>query len=155
MESKFLRKIVLTSVVILTCQSFVQAQSAEPSALSANTLYFDMSLGLLTQVSINYEYQISSREKVSWYARGGVVAGFLLPYDLPGYGGLAAATMLTGKKDNHFELNMGIMVAGNQEGVIPIPLLTVGYRYQKPEGGFIFRANGGLAYVGVSFGHAF
>ena len=81
-------------------------------------------------------------------------------YSTPnGWGGLGAVTMLTGKKNNHFELNTGIFLGSNKligalyydstnneyyrevhyEAFI-FPFFDWGYRYQKPSGGFIFRA---------------
>ena len=35
------------------------------------------------------------------------------------------------------------------------PIFNLGYRYQKPEGGFIFRANAGIISLGLSFGYVF
>ena len=36
-----------------------------------------------------------------------------------------------------------------------VPIFNVGYRYQKPDGGFIFRANAGIVSLGLSIGYAF
>ena len=98
-----------------------------------------------------------------WY--GLVGAGYgtnLLIHGTEGWGGLRAITMLTGKKNNHFELNAGGFLVldsawGNgKDGVAFIfPIFNVGYRFQKPEGGFIFRANAGIISLGLSFGYAF
>ena len=84
--------------------------------------------------------------------------------------------MLTGKKYNHFELNAGGFLGidkttgYNRTGTGPsnyiyekevsyypfvFPIFNVGYRFQKPEGGFIFRANAGIISLGLSFGYAF
>ena len=71
--------------------------------------------------------------------------------------------MLTGKKNNHFELNAGGFLGIDGEGFLGIvdgeafifPIFNVGYRYQKPEGGFIFRANAGIISLGLSIGYAF
>ena len=84
-----------------------------------------------------------------------------------GWGGLGAITMLTGKKNNHFELNAGgflgiekVKGVGSYQGEVfyypfVFPIFNLGYRYQKPEGGFIFRANAGIISLGLSFGYAF
>ena len=91
-------------------------------------------------------------------------------------GRVGAITMLTGKKNNHFELNAGgflgiekttrynssyyqqlYNVPQREVSYYPFvfPIFNVGYRYQKPEGGFIFRANAGFISLGLSFGYAF
>ena len=80
------------------------------------------------------------------------------------------------KKNNHFELNAGGFLGidkttrYNRTGTgshnyiyekevsyypFVFPIFNVGYRYQKPEGGFIFRANAGIISLGLSFGYAF
>ena len=65
--------------------------------------------------------------------------------------------MLTGKKNNHFELNAGGFLGfeDTYNEAFIFPIFNVGYRYQKPEGGFIFRANAGIISLGLSFGYAF
>ena len=80
------------------------------------------------------------------------------------------------QKNNHFELNAGgflgiekttrynssyyqqlYNVPQREVSYYPFvfPIFNVGYRYQKPEGGFIFRANAGIISLGLSFGYAF
>ena len=43
----------------------------------------------------------------------------------------------------------------NTDGVFIFPIFNIGYRYQKPSGGFIFRANVGALSTGLSLGYAF
>jgi len=158
MKSKFLRKTALIGIVFLCCQSFIQAQSTEQIELSENNLYLDATIGSLLQASINYERQIHSGEKVSWYGRIGVGYGARL-FGVTGPGGLGAITMLAGKKNGHFELNAGGFIGQDADtytgSAFINPIFNVGYRYQKPEGGFIFRAYAGIIVVGISLGHAF
>ena len=134
--------------------------------LPKNNVYGELHVGLFTQGVMNYERQIYSGEKISLYGRlGGGYGGI---FDWGGYGGLGglgAITMLTGKKNNHFELNAGCFLGRAKSSLavfneifyfpFAMPIFNVGYRYQKPDGGFIFRANAGIISLGLSFGYAF
>ena len=134
--------------------------------LPKNNVYAEAHVGIFTQGLMNYERLIYSGQKVNWYGRLGGGWGLnaidgLWGSDF-GWGGLGAITMLTGKKNNHFELNAGGFlgldcpcVIGKDGEEFIFPIFNVGYRYQKPEGGFIFRANAGLISLGLSFGYAF
>ena len=152
---KKLFTILMLIPVLLTGQN-------EPNTkidLPKKNIYGELHVGLFSQGVINYERQILSGKTVSWYGRlGGGYGGWLEPFSAEyGWGGLGAITMLTGKKNNHFELNAGGFLGfedRNNEALI-FPIFNVGYRYQKPEGGFIFRANAGIISLGLSFGYAF
>ena len=127
--------------------------------LSKKNIYGELHVGLFSQGVMNYERQIFSGKTVSWYGRlGGGYGGWLEPFSAEyGWGGLGAITMLTGKKNNHFELNAGGFLGfeDTYNEAFIFPIFNVGYRYQKPEGGFIFRANAGIISLGLSIGYAF
>ena len=152
---KKLFTILMLIPVLLTGQN-------EPNTkidLPKKNIYGELHVGLFSQGVMNYERQIFSGKTVSWYGRlGGGYGAWLEPFSADfGWGGLGAITMLTGKKNNHFELNAGGFLGfedRNNEAFI-FPIFNVGYRYQKPEGGFIFRANAGIISLGLSFGYAF
>ena len=125
--------------------------------LSKENIYAEAHIGLFTEIGLNYERQIYSGGKISWYSRLGGSYGLII-HDIfsttEGWGGLGAITMLTGKYNNHFELNAGAFI-GNEGYTFIYPIFNVGYRFQKPGGGFIFRANAGIISLGLSFGYAF
>ncbi len=129
--------------------------------LTKNNFYGEAHLGVISQLVMNYERHIYSGQKVSWYGRVGFGHGLFLQNSSSidyGWGGLGAITMLTGKCNNHFELNAGFFLGRVKYLVNPLfisPIFNVGYRYQKPDGGFIFRANAGIISLGLSFGYAF
>ena len=128
--------------------------------LPKNNVYAEAHFGLFIQGVMNYEKQIYSGEKISLYGRLGGGYGGIFEWEGDfGWGGSGAITMLTGKKNNHFELNaggfLGIEAYTDMEEAFIFPIFNVGYRYQKPEGGFIFRANAGIISLGLSFGYAF
>ena len=152
---KKLFTILMLIPVLLTGQN-------EPNTkidLPKKNIYGELHVGLFSQGVINYERQIFSGKTVSWYGRlGGGYGGWLEPFSADyGWGGLGAITMLTGKKNNHFELNAGGFLGfeDTYNEAFIFPIFNVGYRYQKPEGGFIFRANAGIISLGLSFGYAF
>lgn len=120
-------------------------------------LYAEASAFPGMQASINLEKRISSGEKVTWYGRvGGGVAGIMMS-ETGGPGMLVAVTMLTGKENNHFEINGGAFFGKSTEkdNMYFLPLIDFGYRYQKPEGGFIFKAKAGFLGIGIGLGYAF
>ena len=127
--------------------------------LPKNNIYAEAHLGIFYQIVMNYEMEIYSGEKASWYGRlGGGHGGLTYALDGDfGWGGLGAITMLKGKKNNHFELNAGFFLGRVKylNSLFISPIFNVGYRYQKPDGGFIFRANAGIVSLGLSFGYAF
>ncbi len=71
---------------------------------------------------------------------------------------LAAAYMLTGRKNHHFEAALGpeFWIDENEYGPPLVPFAQVGYRFQKPAGGFLFRTHIGITSgVGVGIGYSF
>lgn len=100
--------------------------------------------------------RLYSGNKVTLYGKaGGGFGGVLLLTGGPG--GLAAITMLTGKNNNHFELNGGAFIGYDNyyNDMFYLPILDLGYRYQKPEGGFLFKAKVGISGFGFGLGYAF
>lgn len=75
---------------------------------------------------------------------------------------------VNGGKNSHFELNAGAFFGprgktsigfamGDSDGDsgFIFPIFNIGYRFQKPEGGFMVRANAGIVSLGMSIGYAF
>lgn len=134
--------------------------------------YFELG-GSVIGASFNYERRLGER----WLGRAGLswITGdsgddsdttFLVP--------LTVSSVSRPESSHHFELGGGItVVAGDRQDLwgayddddeVSTVLLTgiVGYRYQKPTGGFQFRAvltplageGGVVPWAGVSFGYA-
>jgi hypothetical protein len=154
-------KKLFTILMLIPVLLFGQNEPNTKIDLPKNNIYGELHVGLFFQGVMNYEKQIYSGEKVCWYSRlGGGYGGILEWQGDFGWGGLGAITMLTGKKNNHFELNAGgflgrVKLSDDDGYPFMSPIFNVGYRYQKPEGGFIFRANAGIISLGLSFGYAF
>ena len=171
-------KKIFTILILIPVLLFGQNEPNTKIDLPKNNIYAEAHFGLFIQGVMNYEKQIYSGEKISLYGRlGGGYGGILVWMGDFGWGGSGAITMLTGKKNNHFELNAGCflgfqkvsrkifvgrdasynMIIEHEVSYYPfvVPIFNVGYRYQKPDGGFIFRANAGILSLGLSFGYAF
>ncbi len=81
------------------------------------------------QESFNYERKLVEGKSVNLYGRVGAGIGVNLEskYVPLGLGGLAAVTMLTGKKNHHFELNAGVFVGNDtsgETGIFAMPVAT-------------------------------
>lgn len=155
LEYSFLR-LLLAGLFTIIGLSAVNCQVVSDSHLSKTVIYADAGVHFGSQVSANIEFQIANGDKVTWYGRGGVgFAGVIMATGGPGV--LGGVSMLTGRQNKYFELNGGAFVGKDVERdeVFVLPLVDVGYRYQKPEGGFVFKAKIGILGVGIGLGYAF
>ncbi len=150
-------KTLCSSVSLFFICVLTQAQITDSTKLSKVNSYVDFGGffhgGL---ASVNVEGRVFSGTRLTWYARAGVGSGGLDQDGGPGV--LGAVTMLTGKDNNHFEVNGGMFIgkySDVQDEFFFLPIIDLGYRYQKPEGGFIFRCNVGFLGIRFGLGHAF
>lgn len=156
-----MKNLILTVGFLLLISSFINAQTAANSA-SKNVIYVEVGTYLLISgASINYDFHLKSLKegKINLYGRGGL-GGTAVFYGPAGLGGLGGVTMLTGKKNHHFEASLGAFVGndngqGYGDGLFVLPLLDLGYRFQKPQKGFVFRAKAGILGVGIGLGYSF
>lgn len=134
-----------------------KAQNSESAELGRINLYLDLGGGFTTGLaSLNLEARIRTTERLTCYARVGIGGGGEDGDE--GTGGLGAITMLTGKGNNHFEVNGGLFIgrySDFKDEYFFLPIFDLGYRYQRPEGGIIFRAKAGVLGIGVGIGYAF
>ena len=170
-------------LLVSTLPSFAQATSdtteLEPARLKKNAIYVTLgTVSLAGAYNINYERMIVGFDQGSvqgLWAKAGV--GYWGVWSVGGPYQSLTLGILTGPKSSHFELNAGVARMVNQQGYdnaelingdnpeqpplrsdyIDInPVGSMGYRYQKPGGHFLFRA--GLGYpetlyvgLGVAF----
>jgi hypothetical protein len=93
----------------------------------------------LFEYNINYERNIMQRRNSYTNLRAGF--GLAAFNSWEGYYYNAALVHLIGKKNSHFELNLGlkyVLEEGTANSLMPD--LFAGYRYEKPSGGLILRA---------------
>lgn len=148
---------------ILFSQTFVEIEANSNSNTSFNpgreyyennNLYLE---GSLIIQSINFETKLYRSESNLFQLNGRFGLGYFY-FDFFGatqsVGGLAGLTILLGRKNHHFETSLGGFV-GSDNGPFVWPIATLGYKYQKPEGRFIFRSNIGTLGIGIGLGYAF
>ena len=116
--------------------------------------------------SVNYERHIFSLKSTSYYLRMGV-GYYLIGASDTGYAGVQvplSLNLITGKGNNHFELNLGGRaifdikndeIDYSDEKVRLFPIVNIGYRYQNPKGGFIFKSLIGIDGITLGIGYAF
>ena len=162
LDYKNMKNLFFVCLISLLCNNTVRAQTNVDSGMSKLNTYLELGTVLVvSSASVNLEAHLGSSTsgKNHWYGRAGF-GGSAVFYGPVGIGGLGALTMLTGKNKHHFEVSGGIFLgndngSGMGDGIFALPLLDLGYRYQKPGKGFIFRAKAGILGVGVGLGYAF
>lgn len=126
---------------------------------SKNAAYFEL-LGAGGAFSANYERIIFEFEKNRLSLRAGIG---VMPFD--GFWSLSfpiSCNLITGSGNNHFEIGFGITPDTYSDVFLNF---IVGYRFQKPTNGFLFKANMNFLYEpfwgaylplpGFSVGYAF
>lgn len=98
----------------------------------------------LIELNINYERNIMQRPHSYSNVRAGY--GYWTNLQLEGKCVDAAFVHVLGRKTSHPEFNLGIKYIIDKAGKdnTLLPLLYAGYRYENPEGRFIFR-------IGIAF----
>ena len=163
------KQLMCALVALLATAGSAAAQSPAPPA-APNAVYVEL-LGNGGIYSLNYDRLLTS--KVA--ARVGFMG--LAAADETGSAGVVAAPVMVsylfGEGNSHFETGVGVMLAAggvvNVEGFEnesfsgAVGTATLGYRYQRHGGGFVFRAGltplfdtSGIApWFGLSFGYGF
>ncbi len=154
----------VTALVIAGMSTAAAALTAQqsPPRLAKNTVFAEVTFLLLVgNVSVNYERQLNE-----WLsARVGVGAGYVWVVT-SGYGGSGVLGMLhysTPRSEHKFEAGLGasyVSTGPYDPGARVYPSVTLGYRHQPAQGGFVFRAGANWTYLygapfQASFGHAF
>ena len=142
--------------------NMANAQTKVDAGMSKFNTYLEVgTILVISTASVNLEAHLASTAsgKVHWYARAGF-GGSAVFYGPVGLGGLGGVTMLTGKKNHHFEVSGGLFLgndsgAGMVDGFFALPLFDLGYRFQKPGNSFLFRAKVGILGAGIGLGYAF
>ena len=156
-----MRRVVALCFLVLLPAAHASAQSATPAVpTTANNMVYGEFLGNALAYSVNYERlvapTVSLRAGAMFVATGdpdGSTTATVMPF---------MVNYLSGKGRHHFEAGAGALVvvgtwnprvgnlkSGTDTGVAST--FTIGYRYQKPEGGLMARVAFTPAYV-PSFG---
>ncbi|MGL4908361.1 MAG: hypothetical protein ACRC9X_07010 [Bacteroidales bacterium] len=131
--------------------------------------------------SFNYERQLYNYSFMNFYVNTGFGGVFFFKpvyptnysrftYLISSYAIPVSGVVLMGKKNHHFELNLGCyilfhttakLLTANGDRFSPdhnkyvMPIFNAGYRYQRPQGGFFMRAFTGVSGIGYGLGYAF
>ena len=99
----------------------------------------------------------SQADKFHVYGRLGIGGLHEFFVDPSGPGGKLGITMFTGKEAHHIEMELGIFVGWNTQNdgsAFTWPVAGLGYRYQPPTSGLLFKAFANVSGVGVGLGYA-
>ena len=152
-------------LLLVLSSNILKSQNPVQTEISKNTLYYEFGTNLIvSSTSLNYERLVhrSKSDKLLLYGRTGF-GGAAVYWGSAGWGGLAALTMLTGNKNAHFEASAGLFSGWQKPALAPgsvgnlfyVPILDLGFRYQKPGKGFLFRAKAGTFGIGIGAGYSF
>lgn len=155
---------LLTTVLLLSEYQYASAQEKEVLKKSEFNVYGEVSsIGLISTLLMNAEYTMARNEKGTQFnARFGLGYGqYALGYG--GTGALLGLSVVKGTGKNHFEFSTGVFMGSDDTGggdgtasnSFLIPIIDVGYRYHKSDGGWLFKAKAGISGIGVGLGYAF
>jgi hypothetical protein len=154
-KKKQMKRILRKTLITLFLAVFCSSSFAQEEKLSKINLYSSFALIPGVEGLANVEVRLASTEKLTLYGRVGAgYAGWL--FETEGPGGLLGVNLITGKKNHHLDIHAGMFLGTEiPSSLIILPSFDLGYRYQKPEGGFLFKAKAGVLGVGFGFGYAF
>ena len=165
-----MKKFVMTALLALAASAGSAAAQDRVMPSAPNAVYVEL-LGNGLLYSLNYDRLLTPNIA----ARVGVT-GLAAASDSAAAGVFGTPLMVSylfGRGNSHLETGVGVLlVAGGVENVEgfedesfsgAIGTATIGYRYQRPGGGFVFRAgvtpffntNGIGPWVGLSLGYGF
>ena len=138
-----MRKLLITFLLLFLIKPFF-AQKDSAHFFLKKSIYLEfLGNSPTTFYSFNYEHYIFSIKKNHLVIRLGLsyLWGSFKIYNAP-----ILLNYVMGEKNNHFEMGAGIAIEhdtrtiSRQPQTYVFPTFSIGYRYQKPTGKFIFRA---------------
>ena len=163
------KSLLIISFLILI--PYVSVHGQEIDSLSSHSDfngYFDARIGLAFQGSLNLETHVFKGRNSAFLLNTGIsylwnyidwITGLDFfsignPYHVFGFP--TTATVLLGslpydQRSKHLDINVGLINYVDTNQIIPFPRATIGYRYQNPQTGKIFRIYGGFLSIGMSF----
>lgn len=157
MKSIKLLLLIVLALVIMTCQGNSQSEISYAKNCFHGTVSF---LGLGAAAGLSYERHIWHNPDRAFLnsISARVAGGAWAVWDTEGKAGIAGLSGLTGKKKHKLETLLGVTVSKNNNQLISsletLIATAIGYRFQKPHGGFVFRTGLGIPegiYLGIGF----
>ena len=158
------KSLLIISFLILI--PYVSVHGQEIDSLSSHSDfngYFDARIGLAFQGSLNLETHVFKGRNSAFLLNTGIsymwsyIEWALTYQDSYSYFGFpTTATVLLGslpydQRSKHLDINVGLINYVDTYQIIHLPRATIGYRYQNPESGKIFRIYAGYFTFGMSF----
>ena len=152
----------LVSVGLGTAATGLGAQEQASLHLAKNLIFAELAtIIVIGNVSVNYERRLN--ESLSARVGVGVGYGVIFDSEIGGGGATGMLVFTTSRSASKFEAGLGVSyvsVGFSDPDNHVFPAITLGYRHQRPQGGFVFRVGANWTYlyglpVQVSFGHAF
>ena len=155
------KSLLITSFLILIPLISVHGQETDSLSSHSNfNTFFDARIGLAYQGSLNLEGL--------WYKnKNALLLNTGIGFTTINYEGIntglsfsVTTSVLLGslpydQRSKHLEINVGLnnLVESSPSvtQILPFPRATIGYRYQNPQTGKIFRIYGGFLSIGMSF----
>ena len=143
-----------TFLKISYSQDSILYSSVKP--FKENSIYGTLGAGYVSGITGNYErmifYPIDSKiQSVGFRLGAGPGVSVFVSYMQY----ISALTVLTGKGNNHFEFGAGAdFIKEKYYDWQIVPIVNLGYRFQKPGGDYVFRTGTGfpeLLYLSLGF----
>lgn len=149
MRAQIKRYLQLLVLFLAFFSTKANAQETQIWPTKSNSVSAYATFGLGAHMNLSYNYLK--------YTGGAFFHGFTMGASLIylegfTYGPHAAYSMMIGKKDHHLDIRMGIVYPLDDDVTFIsfVPLLSLAYRFQKPDGKGYFRA--GLSSGGIGIG---
>jgi hypothetical protein len=155
-----MQKIIKSIIVFLFLFSVAKARSHTSYDHNKVVLYADVStFGIWSSTLVNVEVLLASSYSGNLRLYGKAATGSVsfIPFLSSNQSveeiktKVGALTLLTGQGNHHFDASGGIFKGRTSI----LPFLDLGYRYQRPEGGFVFRGKAGALGIGIGIGCSF
>ena len=158
------KALLIISFLILI--PYISVHGQQTDSLSSHpdfNAFFDARIGLAFQGSLNLEAHVFKGRNSAFLLNTGI--SYMWSYiewaisyqDSYSYFGFpTTATVLLGslpydQRFKHLDINVGLINYFDTNHLIPLPRATIGYRYQNPQTGKIFRIYAGYYTFGMSF----
>ena len=148
--------------VLLAILQFLYLSDAVPlyGQQTKNASYIEIgsNIGVTSgTVSIERHLYSNKKEKLHLYARLGFGYLHTFYFSPSGPGSKLGISLLSGKRKHYFETELGLMggrhIQLNEDRDYLGPMFSLGYRYQPPRTGFLFKAFAGILGVGIGVGY--
>lgn len=123
-------------ILLVLCSQALAGQEKEEDPLARNSISVEVGGNAVFGIDLSYERIFYKKEKLKFIAGAGLGIAAV-----PFYGTdlllLSRAGLLVGRK-HHLETGLGLTLYLSE--TYPLVPVRIGYRYQKPGGGFLFSA---------------